>query len=135
MTLYGIWYWLSFAVVLLGVLNARGLDFFAIAVMSAVAVPLFIYLYRGVGWIRGILAIVAFFEAILAFGQAAFFLPGKQVVHSTDMNGVTQTVIEENGSLGLAAAMLVLTLLYAAIVYFLGFSPWVSDYLYDRATR
>ncbi len=134
MTVYGVLYWLSYAIVILGLLAANGLDLFPIALYTAGAVLLFIYLYRGVGWIRGVLSVLAFFEAILAFGQAAFFLPGKQVVHSVDINGVTQTTIEKTGSWWLVAAMLLLAVIYAAVVYFLGFNRWVSDYLYDRAS-
>lgn len=134
MTAYSLWYWLSFVFILLVGLSGGG-SLLGAAICTAVAVLLFVYLRRGVGWIRVVLVIHAFFEAFVAFAMAGESLPSTRTVHSIDMNGVEQTFVEQTGSWLLVAVMLITALIYVAVIYFLGFNRWVSDYLYDRSTQ
>ncbi len=133
MMVFRVLYWLS-AVPNLLVNLANGAIFGGLIVF-AVQVVLYIYLFRGVGWIRVVLTIFSFFEAFFCFGMMADCWPTMRQVWMTTESGVTTERWISEGSWPGVVIFAVIGLIYAAVVYFLGFNAWVSDYLYDRSTE
>ena len=133
MFIFRILYWLSAALNLL--VNFSTAAFFGGLIVFAVQVVLYIYLFRGVGWIRVVLAIICFFESFFCFAMMADAWPTVQTVWVTTESGATSQRFIESGSWLGVILFGVIGLIYAAIVYFLGFNAWVSDYLYDCSTE
>lgn len=133
MVVFMVLYWLS-AVPNLLVNLANGAILGGLIVF-AVQVLLYVFLLRGVGWIRVVLAVFSFFEAFACFAMMADCWPTTRQVWMTTEDGVTTERLIHDGSWAGVAIFAVIGLIYAAVVYFLGFNAWVSDYLYDRSTE
>lgn len=133
MAVFRVLYWLSAGLNLL-VNLANGMIFGGLIVFL-VQVVLYIYLFRGVTWIRIVMAVFSFFEAFFCFAMMADCWPTVRQVWATTESGVTTQQMEQTGTWIGVAIFAVIGLIYAAVVYFLGFNAWVSDYLYDRSTR
>ncbi|MBQ8397930.1 MAG: MerR family transcriptional regulator [Clostridia bacterium] len=133
MEVFRVLYWLSAGLNLL--VNLANGGIFGGLIVFAVQVVLYIYLFRGVTWIRIVMAVFSFFEAFFCFAMMADCWPTVRQVWATTESGVTTQQMEQTGTWIGVAIFAVIGLIYAAVVYFLGFNAWVSDYLYDRSTR
>lgn len=81
------------------------------------------------------MAIFSAFDALFCFVMMADYWPSVRQVFVSNHVGVTQQYTEATGSWVGVALFAVIGLIYAVVVYFLGFNKWVSDYLYDCATK
>lgn len=134
MTVYSLLYWLLCAVLLIGAMTLEN-GLFVVLLLGAGAVGTFVLLRRDVGWVRGVLCIFHFFGAVVSASFIPEHLPiTRTVIRLMPGGGYVPTVYAGKFSWMLVAFLLI-ALLNAAAVYFLGFNKWVSEYLYDCATR
>lgn len=132
MAVFRVLYWLSAGLNLFT--NLANGALFGGLVVFAVQLVLYIYLFRGVVWIRVMMAIFSAFEAFFCFAMAADSWPSVRQVWMTGKSG-TQQLLAPTGSWIGVVIFCVIGLIYVAVTYFLGFNAWVSDYLYDQSTK
>lgn len=133
MVVFGVLYWLSAGLNLL--INLANEAWFGGLLVIAVQALLYFFLFRGVAWIRVIVAIFSAFNALFCFVMMADCWPSVRQVFVSNHAGMTQQYTESTGSWTGVVLFAVIGLIYAAVAYFLSFNKWVSDYLYDRATQ
>lgn len=140
---YSIWYWLGYAVGLLGILIAAtangGGFFFAFLIETLIYGLLYFFFCRGALWARILHILRAAVAAVIELSLIPGAVPRlvNTVYHSIDEMGnkTTQTVAEMSGSWWLVAFSVAVVILHVTAAVLLAANPWIKDYLYDRSTR
>jgi len=132
MIVFRILYWLQAALTLLSNFSYGAV--LGGLIVLAVQIVFYIYLFRGVTWIRVLIVLYTAVQAFFAFAFMAEAWPGMRVVYMTDVTGAVEQITERTGAWSGVLIFGLLGLICALGVYFLGFNRWVSDYLYDCST-